>query len=172
MSAPTADRAHLRPRQPEMTHLWLAKASSRNQAELCRRATPSAIPAHQPTNQIRAMCSREQHSTNQRQEPRSCDQLSTNNITCGAWNFRTSDVDVATLVASSQWREIVTKKTRRQTISSLPSSEVNLFLYLQTSREWRGPAPPGTRVQQPANNNETIHVTREKTRDSRGHHDT
>ena len=51
LSAPTGDRAHLRPRQPEMTHLWLAKASSRNQAELCRRATPSAIPAHQPTNQ-------------------------------------------------------------------------------------------------------------------------
>ncbi len=41
----TADLAHLRPRHPEMTHLWEAKASSRNQAEVCLRATPRAMPA-------------------------------------------------------------------------------------------------------------------------------
>ena len=41
----TADLAHLRPRHPEMTHLCEAKASSRNQAEVCLRATPRAMPA-------------------------------------------------------------------------------------------------------------------------------
>ena len=30
----TAERAHLRPRQEEMTHLWEANASRRNQTEL------------------------------------------------------------------------------------------------------------------------------------------
>ena len=33
-SIPTADRAHLRPRQDEMTHLWEANASRRNHTEL------------------------------------------------------------------------------------------------------------------------------------------
>ena len=31
---PTADRAHFRPRQAEMTHLWEANASRRNHTEL------------------------------------------------------------------------------------------------------------------------------------------